>query len=35
MEMMLINPVVSITYEQHPVGIGLKWPSLVRAIIAP
>jgi hypothetical protein len=35
MEMMLINPVFSITYEQHPMGIGLKWPSLVRALCAP
>jgi hypothetical protein len=35
MEMMLINLVFSITYEYHPMGIGWKWPSLVRALIAP
>jgi hypothetical protein len=35
MEMMLVNPVFSITYEELPIGIGLKWPSLVRALCAP
>jgi hypothetical protein len=35
MEMMPINLVFSITYEQHPMGIGLKWPSRVRALNAP
>ena len=35
MEMVLINPVFSITYEHHPMGIGLKSVSLVRALIAP
>ncbi len=35
MEMMVINPVFSITYEQHPIGIGLNCPSRVRALIAP
>ena len=34
-ELMPISLVFSITYEQHPVGIGLKWPSLVRALYAP
>jgi hypothetical protein len=35
MDMIPISLVFSITYEQHPVGIGLKWPSLVRALYAP
>jgi hypothetical protein len=35
MEMIPINLVFSITYEQHPMGIGLKWPSRVRTLNAP
>ena len=34
-EMMPINLGFSITYEQHPMLIGLKWPSPVRALNAP
>jgi hypothetical protein len=35
MEMMPINLGFSITYEEPLMRIGLKWPSLVRALYAP
>ena len=34
-EMVPINLVFSITYEQRPARIGLKWPSRVRTLNAP
>jgi len=34
-QMTPISLVFSITYEQHPMRIGLKWPSRVRALSAP
>ena len=35
MEIVPINPVFSITYERPCMEIGLKRPSLARALIAP
>jgi len=35
MKMMPINLAFSITYEELPIRIELKWPSHVRALCAP